>query len=156
MLEAASAIDTSPLLPSPADARRNAEAEEQGRQALRERSDRWETEHGERAQQLVADFLRDTPNAGADERVLLRLAAGETELAKQLEQLMAQLLGRASLLVDTPSHVVTLTKTLKEVAAVSGAIGRRIESLLTTARSLQLQRQLAGEHRIKPSHLRVA
>ncbi len=149
-------IDSGPLLPSPTDARRAAEAEERARQALRERSDSWETAHQQRIVQLTAELLRDSPHAADDEKLLVRLAAAEVALFERLEVLELQLAERAVLMVDQPTHVLRLTAALKDAVAVSGALGRRVESLLGTASVLRAQRELAPGRSERRAHLRAA
>lgn len=144
------------LLQSPAEARKAAEAEKRGRQALRERSDSWDAAHEKRVGQLTAELLRDSPDAGADEKLLVRLAAAEAALFERLEVLQVQLAERAVLLIDAPSHVLLITKALKDAVAVSSAVGRRIESVLGTTSVLRAQRELTGARPSSRAHLRVA
>lgn len=149
-------FDDTPLTPSPADAKRIADAEERGRRALKEQSERWGTEHRQRSERLAAELLRDMPDAGADERLLARLVAHEVALAERLADLEVQLAERAFLLVDNPAHVLKVTKALREAAAVSGSMSRRVESLLATASALRMQRLMAPPSSEKRSHLRAA
>lgn len=144
MDESESQIDT-PLLQSPAEARKAAETETRGRQTLHNRSDSWDAAHRQRVRQLTAELLRDSPNAGADEKLLARMAAAEAALFERLEVLQVQLAERAVLMVDQPSLALKLAKTLREMTTVSSSVGRRVESLLSTASVICAQRALTAK-----------
>lgn len=149
-------MDGTPLIPSRADAKRAADAEARARRALQARSERWAVEHMKRAEVLAAELTRDMPGAGADERLLVRLASREVALAERLADLEVQLAERACLLLSNPTTMLKITKALRDTAAINGAITRRIESLLATASALRLQRRMAAASGEKRSHLHAA
>lgn len=138
------------------DRQNGAASDARGRQALREKTDQWDAQHRKRADQLAVELLHDMPGAGADERLLARLVAREAALVERLADLEVQLAERAFLLVDNPAHVLKITKALREAAAVSGAMTRRVESLLATASALRMQRLMAPSSSEKRSRLRAA
>ena len=130
-----------------------AEAEQHARRALREHSAAWSQKHEARVAELGRELLGDEGEACPDQRLLVRLAAIEAALAEQMAELQVQILGRVSLLVDSPVTALKATKTLKEHVTVGSALAARVESLLTTASVLRAQNQLT---RTKQPGLRAA
>lgn len=145
-------MDSGSFFRSPAETKAAAQAEQDGRRALRERSDAWAEHHKALVKEVERDLLRDCGDVGPDHALLTRMAAIEAVLSARLADLELQLIERACTLVDNPAHVATLARTLKDVVAVNGAIGGRMEALLGSASILRAQRELAGKPR---SHLRA-
>ena len=119
------------------------EAAEAGSRALHNLSTEWSEAHRARAEKIESELLSDTATAGADHRLLVRLAAREAALSERMSELQVQLLERANIAVNTPTWVGTIGTALKEVTATQVTIGRRVESLLSTAATIRAQRELA-------------
>lgn len=132
--------------------------EERARRHLRAQSAEWSDRHRVRVDQIVAELLADAPDSDANRALLLRLVATEVALFERLTELEQGLVERALVLVDQPSLLLKVTRALKDATAVSGAIGRRVESLLRTSALLGARRELTVKRNPAdgPSHLRVA
>ncbi len=152
-----SETDNGTLVPPAGQRRREteAEAEAAGKRALRQRSKEWDAEHQARAAEHEKNLRADVPDAGRDEVLVYQLAGAETALVERTERTILQLLERADLLVDQPTHILKITKALRELVAVRGALGGRVESLLGTASVLRAQRRLQRTAQKSPD-LRVA
>lgn len=89
------------------------------------------------------------PDATAPERLLLDLVAQEVPIAMSLVESEMQLAARLEqmLLRDDVKSVVTLAKALRQVSTVCHAVGRRVETVLSTAVALKAQRRLVELHR---------
>lgn len=128
------------------------EAELAQPRALQRKAEEWARRHDDRVAQLQRELWADSGDVGRDHQLLVHLAAHEAALAERLAHVQVQLLERASLVVDNAALALKVAKTLREMTAVSGAIGRRVESLLGTASVIRAQRALTAK---RPS-LRVA
>jgi hypothetical protein len=95
-----------------------------------------------RREETRALLVAWAPNATAAETILFDLAAHELstylELA-QARQKLAQELNAA--MTGDVRGALALAKVLREVAQISGAIGRRVEHVLTTVTALRAQRR---------------
>jgi len=110
-------------------------------------------QHRVRSDELEHELVKDEPDVGADQRLLLRLAARETALLEDLQRVQIALIMRVEMAVDEPQLAQKLAKAAKESAVVSSSLSSRVEALLGTASSLRIQRHLSAE---RPPHLRVA
>lgn len=149
-------MDATQLFQSPDEAQKAAETEERGRQALRDKSQEWAEQHKARARTIERELLSGNPDAGPSEVLLFRVTAAEAALAERLSYLQVQVLERVVLLIDSPTQAARLAVVAKDAIAVSGSVGRRIESLLSTAAVLRAQRLLSPSRKDRGSHLRVA
>jgi hypothetical protein len=96
-------------------------------------------------QALAASFGE---NATAPEKLLLDLVAAEVPLHMALVQTEVDLAARmqALLINNDIKGISVLAKALKNVSAVAGAVGRRIENTLASAVALKAQRRLLELH----------
>jgi hypothetical protein len=88
-----------------------------------------------------------SPDADADERLLHRLVADEMVVLAALDDARHQLAARLPLLVDDPRLLIAVGKSLREIIAMTNAIGRRVESVLATASTLRASRRMFSTHR---------
>ena len=96
--------------------------------------------HVERGRQARAQLATLSPDAAADERLLLELAAEEVALVDALQLASGRLAGQLiEVLPDSKSLLMT-SKALREVVATQCALTRRIEGVLGAASTLRGQR----------------
>jgi hypothetical protein len=95
---------------------------------------------------LAQSFGED---ATAPEKLLLDLVSAEVPIHLSLVDAEAQLAARLEqlLLRDDIKSVATLARAMKQVSVVVHAIGRRVETVLSTAVALKAQRRLTELHR---------
>lgn len=105
--------------------------------------------HKEEGRRAERELLAQSPDAGADEKLLLRLVARSVPTRFQLEELEAQVIRRATILIDNPTTVLTLAKVARELVAVTASIQRRMNTALTTASALRAQRRFLSLHERK-------
>jgi hypothetical protein len=105
--------------------------------------------HEDEGRKAERELLAQSPDAGADERLLLRLVARSVPTRFQLEELEAQVVRRATILIDNPATVLTLAKVARELVAVTASIQRRMNTALTTASALRAQRRFLSLHERK-------
>ncbi|XXY16799.1 hypothetical protein WME88_52040 [Sorangium sp. So ce216] len=95
-----------------------------------------------RREEVRALLLASAPRPSAAETLLYDVASRElaiyVELSEAQEKLACEL--RAAVSGDVRG-VLAVSKVLREVTQVAGAIGRRVEHVLTTATSLRAQRR---------------
>lgn len=117
-----------------------------GRQrALAEKSKEWSVAHDARVAEFERELSSDANDVGRDHQLLVHLAAHEAALAERLAHVQVQLLERVNLVIDNAALVLKVAKTLREMTVVSGAVGRRVESLLSTASVIRAQRALTAK-----------
>ncbi|WP_438040252.1 hypothetical protein [Sorangium sp. So ce128] len=96
----------------------------------------------QRRDEVRALLLASAPRPSAAETLLYDVASRElaiyVELSEAQEQLAREL--REAVSGDVRG-VLAISKVLREVTQVAGAIGRRVEHVLTTATSLRAQRR---------------
>lgn len=103
----------------------------------------WKKAHDARVTEIESGLLKQRGDAGADEGLLLRLAAHDAALAERLGEAELQLTNRVVALIDNVSVGLSLSRVLKQVVAVRELTTRRMQGLLETAGVLRGQRKLA-------------
>lgn len=98
---------------------------------LRELSARFRSEQEGRA----AKVRRELAEQGAAQ-LLTRLAAEEAALVAKVLELETQLVARACLLVDSPSHVSTIAATMKILRSAHDGLAGRVQGFLLAAEAL--------------------
>ena len=92
------------------------------------------------ARQVEKDLVA-AASAPPDEALLAKLASGEISSAFELQNLQAQLVRRATILVDHVDQVRTLMRALRDLGMVLDGISRRVHGSLTASASLRAQRR---------------
>lgn len=134
--------DLESLLASTDEVKQAAAAKQQAQDALRRHSTAVAQHHAERAAQVERELLARSADAGADERVLVHMAACEVALAERLGEIEVEVLVRVQLLVDAPGMALKASKMLKELVNVGGTLGARVQALLAAAATMRAQRAL--------------
>ena len=98
--------------------------------------------HLERGRAARAALDQASPDAGAGEALLHELVGHETAIALAVLDAQSEVATRLGFFLDDPKKLMMLAKALKELTAISSAIGRRVEGALVTASSLRAQRRL--------------
>lgn len=98
--------------------------------------------HVERGKAAHAALDLASPNAGAGEAILHELIGKQTSIALAVLDAQAEVAARLEHFLDDPRKLLMLAKAMKELTALSNAIGRRVEGALVTASSLRAQRRL--------------
>lgn len=111
---------------------------------LRELSARFRSQHEGRATRV----RRELAEQGAVQ-LLNRLAADEAALVEKMLELETQLVARACLLVDSPSHVSTIAATMKLLRGAHDGLAGRVQAFLQAAEALT-----AAASNAKPAPLR--
>lgn len=97
-------------------------------------------EYREAGAAALRNLIEATPDAGADERILQELVARQMPIARMLLDIEAQLAIRMMFL-DDAAHLVAVAKVFKGTNALSSAMSKRIQAVLSTAASLRAQRR---------------
>ena len=96
------------------------------------------------ARRVLAPDARST----AAERVLLDLAAEHVDSFMIVSTAEQKLAHRLLQVVDEPSASLAVARALRQVAGITGLLGRRTQDLLAAVETLRLQRRLhAGGRR---------
>jgi hypothetical protein len=95
-------------------------------------------QHSDKAR---AELLEMSPDAAADERVLVNMAANAFSTIITLTEVEEQLVGRMQHVVDSPHLMRALAGALRDVVASQNAISRRVRDSLSAAASLRVQRR---------------
>ncbi|HWA24384.1 MAG TPA: hypothetical protein VG734_01825 [Lacunisphaera sp.] len=106
----------------------------------------WRQQHEHDARKRLKTLLADAPNAQADERLLLNMAARDSSLASSLWRTQVQLAARVGVSLENPKQALQLARALKEVTACRNAITKRAEELALAVGTIRVQRQLANIH----------
>ena len=93
-----------------------------------------------RAARLALD--QASPDAGAGETILHELVGHQMGIALAVLDAQSEVATRLGFFLDDPRKLLMLAKAMKELTALSNAIGRRVEGALVTASSLRAQRRL--------------
>lgn len=99
-----------------------------------------------RGQEALAALEADSPDAGADERILHRLVADEVAIISALMEAQAQLVARLALLIDDHKRMAAISKVLRDVVLVTNSISKRVEGALGVSANLQAQRRFLASH----------
>jgi hypothetical protein len=103
----------------------------------------WQKEHSKRARAYESELLKQSPQASADEKMLLNLASNDAALCEALSEVEVQLCKRAAMLVDSAKIVCALARALHEVTLCRSAAAKRVQELLESAGVLRGQRRIA-------------
>lgn len=95
-----------------------------------------------RARERSDELTGMAPDAAADERVLLELAASELELLDELRDAELQVVRRVGALVDSPDLCLKLAQALSNTSRVSSSVAGRVREALLAASSLRARRRL--------------
>ena len=95
----------------------------------------------ERGRQVRAALLAASPEAAADETLLVDLVARQVPIYSALEEAQLQLALRLTMSANAPTAALALARVMKEITHLSGAIQKRIEGSLATAAGLRAQRR---------------
>jgi hypothetical protein len=141
--------DLDPIVPP----RRQADARQQSqRKAMQALSARWGEEHLKRIDELAKELSTGTPDAGADERLIHRLAATSTAVSEMLGRAQLQLAERLERFVDDPKALLIVAKSLREVTTTQSSTLRSVEELLAAAATVRAQRRLVDSHAKRSWH----
>jgi len=110
---------------------------------------RWGDEHEKKTEMAKQALAKLAPEAAEDEQLLLGLAASGGVIAQVLEQAQYALAIRLQGATYDPRLALTIAKTLREVAAVSGAVSKRVRGCLETTSSLRGQRRFLQHHGVR-------
>ena len=102
----------------------------------------WQREHSRRARAYESQLLKESPQASADEKLLLHLASHDAALCETLGEAEVQLCKRVTTLVDNPKVVCALARALHEVTACRSAAAKRVQELLESAGVIRGQRRI--------------
>lgn len=106
-------------------------------------SGRWQQEHRRRVRKVSRQLVKERPQAAAEERLVLDLAAHDAALAEVLADVQVELASRVRVLLDNVAVAVSLTKALREVTKVRVAAAKRVEESLIAVGTLRNQRQIS-------------
>jgi hypothetical protein len=123
-----------------------------GRKALQHLSQRWGQKHAERVAELARELAAGSPDAGADERLIHRLAATSTAVSEMLGRAQLQLAERLERFVDDPKALLVVAKSLREVTTTQASTLRSLQELLTAAATVRSQRRLVDSHAKRTWH----
>jgi hypothetical protein len=116
------------------------------RKAIHDLSQRWGQKHAERVDELARELSAGSPGAGADEKVVQRLAASSTAVAEVLHRAQLQLAERLERFVDDPKALLVVAKSLREVTSTQSSTLRSVQELLSAAGTVRAQRRLVDYH----------
>lgn len=118
--------DLEPIIGEKAE--RMAAAKQKGqRAALHALSQRWGEQHAQRVTELSRELGTDSLDAGADERLIHRLAATSTAVSEMLGRAQLQLAERLERFVDDPKALLVVARSLREVTTTQAATMRSIQ-----------------------------
>ena len=122
------------------------------RQALQALSSRWGDRHRKRVDALTKELGSDSPDAGADEQAIYRLAATCAAVCEQLGRAQLQLGERIERLVDEHKALLVVAKAMREVTSVQRSTLRSVQELLSAAATVRAQRKLVDSHAKRTWH----
>jgi hypothetical protein len=122
------------------------------RQAIHELSQRWGQKHAARVDELARELSAGSPDAGADEKIVQRLAASSTAVAEVLHRAQLQLAERLERFVDDPKTFLMLAKSLQALTTTQSSTMRSVQELLSAAATVRAQRRLVDSHAKRTWH----
>ena len=102
--------------------------------------------HVERGRAARAALDGASPDAGPGEAILHELIGQQVAIALAVLDAQGEVAARVALFLDDPKTMVTLSKALRELTALSNVIGRRVEGALLASSTLRAQRRLWNPH----------
>lgn len=96
----------------------------------------------ERGREALRALSAAAPHAAADEHLLHELVADEVAIFSAVTSVRMQVAARLPALVEEPRLMLLLTKSLRDLTALSNAIVRRVEGALGTCSTLRASRRL--------------
>ncbi len=99
------------------------------------------------AQAASTRLRAESPSAGEDELLLYDLVAAEMPVIAALNEVQHELSQRLLEHPDNPKILALLVRVLRDVVAVSTALGRRVEGGLSAASALRAQREFLHRKR---------
>jgi hypothetical protein len=122
------------------------------RKALHALSQRWGQKHADRVAELAQELGAGSPDAGADEQLIHRLAATSAAVSEILCRAQLQLAERLERFVDEPKALLIVARSLREVTTTQIATMRSVQELLSAAGTLRAQRRLVDQHARRTWH----
>jgi hypothetical protein len=122
------------------------------RKAIHELSQRWGQKHAERVDALARELGAGSPDAGADEKIVQRLAASSTAVAEVLHRAQLQLAERLERFFDDPKNFLMLAKSLQALTTTQSSTMRSVQELLSAAATVRAQRKIVDSHAKRPWH----